>query len=90
VCAQGQASIMSLYDPDRLKNPKKKLDRRFIDYNWKDASDEIAFDLMNSGNREIAIIAHKIVSPTTKKVLDDFVSKYPSTKFILTNNLIIQ
>jgi molybdopterin-containing oxidoreductase family iron-sulfur binding subunit len=80
ICAQGQASIMSLYDPDRLKNPKKKLDRRFVDYNWKDASDEIVFDLMNSGNKEIAIISHKIVSPTTKKVLDDFASKYPSTK----------
>ena len=80
ICAQGQASIMSLYDPDRLKNPKKKLDRSFVDYNWKDASDEIIFDLMNSGNKEIAIITHKIVSPTTKKVLDDFISKYPSAK----------
>ena len=80
ICAQGQASIMSLYDPDRLKNPKKKLDLRFVDYSWKDASDEIIFDLMNAGNKEIAIIAHKIVSPTTKIVLDDFVSKYPSTK----------
>ena len=80
ICAQGQASIMSLYDPDRLKNPKKKLDRRFVDYNWKDATDEIVFDLMNAGNREIAIITHKIVSPSTKKVLDEFTSKYPSTK----------
>ena len=80
ICAQGQASIMSLYDPDRLKNPKKKLDRRFVDYNWKNADDEIMFDLMNSGNKEIAIISHKIISPTTKKVLDDFAAKYPSTK----------
>lgn len=80
ICAQGQASIMSLYDPDRLKNPRKKLDRRFVDYNWKNADDEIMFDLMNSGNKEIAIISHKIISPTTKKVLDDFAAKYPSTK----------
>lgn len=80
ICAQGQASIMNLYDPDRLKNQKKKLDRRFFDYNWKDASDEIIFDLMNSGNKEIAIITHKIISPTTKKVLDDFAAKYSSTK----------
>ena len=80
ICAQGQASIMSLYDPDRLKNPKKKLERRFVDYNWKDASDEIVFDLMNSGGKEIAFITHKVVSPTAKKVLDDFAAKYPSTK----------
>ncbi len=80
ICAHGQASIMSLYDPDRLKNPKKKNDRRFIDYNWKNANDEIIFDLMNSGNKEIAIITHKIISPTTKKVLDDFTTRYPSAK----------
>ena len=80
ICAQGQASIMSLYDPDRLKNPRKKLERRFVDYNWKNTDDEIMFDLMNSGNKEIAIITRKIVSPTTKKVLDDFAAKYPSTK----------
>jgi MoCo/4Fe-4S cofactor protein with predicted Tat translocation signal len=80
ICAQGQASIMSLYDPDRLKNPKKKLDRRFVDYNWKSATDEIVFDLINSGGKEIAIITNKIVSPSTKKVFDDFASKYPSAK----------
>ena len=80
ICAQGQASILGLYDPDRLKNPRKKLDRRFVDYNWKSANDEIMFDLMNSGNKEIAIITRKIVSPTTKKVLDEFAAKYPSTK----------
>jgi molybdopterin-containing oxidoreductase family iron-sulfur binding subunit len=80
ICAQSQASIMNLYDPDRLKNPKKKIDRRFIDYNWKDANNEIISDLMNAGKKEIALITHSIVSPTTKKVLDDFVSKYPTTK----------
>lgn len=80
ICSHGQASIMSLYDPDRLKNPKKNLNRRFVDYNWKSADDEIMLDLMNSGKKEIAIITHKIVSPTTKKVLDKFVAKYPSTK----------
>jgi len=80
ICAQGQASIMNLYDPDRLKNPKKKIGNRFSDYNWKDINSEIAFAFMNSGNKEIALISHRIVSPTTKKVLDDFAVKYPGTK----------
>ncbi len=80
ICAQGQASIMGLYDPDRLKNPKKKADGRFVDINWKSVDDEIMLDLMNAGNKEIAIITHKLISPTTKKVLDDFTLKYPSTK----------
>lgn len=80
ICAQGQASIMNLYDPDRLKNPKKKSGNVFVDYNWKDAEDEILLDLMSAGEDEIAIVSHKIISPTTKKVLDEFTSKYPSTK----------
>ena len=80
ICAQGQASIMNLYDPDRLKSPKKKLDGNFSEYKWKEATDEIVFDLMNAGSREIAIITRKIFSPTAKRVLDDFVSKYPSAK----------
>lgn len=80
ICAQGQASIMSLYDPDRLKNPKKNLDNRYLDMNWKTADEEIYFELMNAGNREVAIITNKIVSPTTKKVLDGFVEKYPAAK----------
>ena len=80
ICAQGQASIMGLYDPDRLKNPKKKADGRFVDINWKNVDDEIMLDLMNAGNKEIAIITHKLISPTTKEVIDDFIVKFPRTK----------
>jgi molybdopterin-containing oxidoreductase family iron-sulfur binding subunit len=78
ICAQCQASIMGLYDPDRLKNPKKKIDGRLVDYNWKDADSDIILDLMNAGNKEIAIIAGRIVSPTALKVLEDFKNKFPS------------
>lgn len=80
ICAQGQASIMDLYNPDRLKNPKKKLSNRFVDYYWKDADQEIILALRTAGNREIAIITDKIVSPTFLKVLDDFKSKVPNVK----------
>jgi len=71
---------MNLYDPDRLKNPKKKIGNRFADYDWKDVNNEIVAALKKSDDKEIAIISHKIVSPTTKKVLDDFISKYPNAK----------
>lgn len=80
LCAQGQASIMNLYDPDRIKNPRKNENGRFVDYNWNDVNDEILLDLMSAGDKEIAIVTGKIVSPTTKKVLEDFKEKYPSTK----------
>ncbi len=80
LCAQGQASIMNLYDPDRLKNPKKNENGRFIDYSWNDANDEIVLDLMSAGDEEIALVTGKVVSPTTVKVLNDFKEKYPTAK----------
>lgn len=80
ICAQGQASIMSLYDPDRIKNPRKKVENRFEDINWKTADEEVFFELMNAGSREIAVITNKITSPSFKKVLDDFTAKYPSAR----------
>lgn len=80
ICAQGQASIMNLYDPDRLKNPKKKIDRSFTEYNWKDSDTDIILDLSNSGGKEIAIVTGSVFSPTTKKVFDDFIKTFPSTK----------
>ena len=80
ICAQGQASIMNLYDPDRLKNPKKKIGNRFADYKWNDVNNEIVSALKNSWNKEVAIISHNIFSPTAKKVFDDFISKYPNAK----------
>ncbi len=80
ICAQGQASIMDLYNPDRLKNPKKKLSNRFVEYNWKDADKEIIEALINAGDKEIAIVTNQITSPTFFKVLGDFKSKYPTMK----------
>ena len=80
ICAQGQASIMDLYSPERLKNPKKKLSNRFVDYNWKDADKEIIEALKNAGDKEIAIVTNKIASPTYFKVLADFKTKYPTAK----------
>ena len=80
ICAQGQAGIMDLYNPDRLKNPKKKLSNRFVDYNWKDADKEIIEALKNADDKEIAIVTNQITSPTFFNVLNDFKTKYPSAK----------
>ncbi len=80
-CARCQASILSLYDPERLQEPLKKTKSgNFINAVWKVADDDVIDALRNAGNKQIAIIAKSINSPSGKKVLDDFVSKYPTTK----------
>ena len=78
ICSKGQASILNLYDPERLKEPK--ISGRKTD--WLNADKEIISLLENSkkNNKQIAIITSEVVSPTIKKLFDDFQSKYPSTK----------
>jgi len=80
ICSQGQASIMALYDPDRLKSPKRKNGNKFDDAEWQEVDEKIVSALSSVGSKEIAIITKEIVSPTQNDVLNDFVKKYPTTK----------
>jgi molybdopterin-containing oxidoreductase family iron-sulfur binding subunit len=81
ICTKGQADILNLYDPERLSHPMKKgNDGSFNKTDWVRVDDEIMGILQGSRGKEIAIITHTIVSPTAKKVLDDFVTKYPNAK----------
>jgi MoCo/4Fe-4S cofactor protein with predicted Tat translocation signal len=80
ICSFGQAGIMALYDPDRIKTPLRRIGNRFEDSNWKQVDDEIILSLSSIGNKEIAIITNQIVSPTQNEVLKDFIKKYPSAK----------
>ncbi len=80
ICAKGQANILNLYDPERLKNPLKQRDGIFNSVNWKTANDDILAALSFAGSKEIAIVTNTITSPTSLKVFEDFKVKYPSTK----------
>ncbi|MFC2103005.1 TAT-variant-translocated molybdopterin oxidoreductase [Bacteroidota bacterium] len=80
ICAQGQAGIMGLYDPDRIKSPMSKRGNGFIDADWQEIDDEIILALSTVGNSEIAIITNRIVSPTENEVLNNFIEEYPSAK----------
>ncbi len=78
ICAKGHASILSLYDPERLKEPK------FGNQNisWEEADSKI-IDALNSAvknGKQIAFFTDKLFSPTTKKIIDEFIKKYPTTK----------
>lgn len=91
ICSKGQANILNLYDPERLKEPLRKKNQSLTAINWKTADDEIMAALMFAGTQEIALVTHTITSPTVKKLLDDFVKTYPSTKiysYELFNNSI--
>jgi Fe-S-cluster-containing dehydrogenase component/anaerobic selenocysteine-containing dehydrogenase len=81
ICTKGQADILNLYDPERLAQPMKKgSGGSLYKIDWVRVDAEILGILEDSRGKEIALITHSIVSPTTKKVLNDFKTKYPNAK----------
>ncbi len=91
ICAKGQASILNLYDPERLSEPMRLRNNILTGTNWKTANDDIIAALSLAGSKEIAIITNTITSTTALKVLEDFKNKYPTTKiysYELFNDLV--
>lgn len=83
ICAKGQASILNLYDPNRLRKPHYgSASNTVSSLRWNDADTEIIRRLENAvtSGKEIALVTRTVTSPTTKKVLDDFKVKYPTAK----------
>ena len=79
--AKAQAAILGLYDPERLQQPLKKNNYgEFIKTSWQNIDNEISVALKKISDQEISIISHKIISPTTSKILSDFQKKYSTTK----------
>ncbi len=92
ICARGQASILNMYDPGRLKDPVFSSDRQnHKNISWQDADDKIIAELKSASasGKEIAVISGKITSPSYQRVLTDFTAAYPAAKvysYELINN----
>ena len=78
--ARIQASVLSLYDIDKLKGPR----RGATDIDWATADREIINQLDSVAGKggAIRIVTSSLLSPTTKAVVADFVAKYPTTRHI--------
>ncbi len=78
--ARAQASVLSLYDNDKIKQPKLNgKDETF------DKVDDYVLNALttaqNSGKR-IVLLSHSFASPTFKKLFADFKAKYPSAELV--------
>lgn len=78
LCTTGQASILNLYDPDRLQYPLKGKSK--TDWNEVDSAVISSFKKSISEGKEIAVLTGLITSPTTSKLLNDFVNAYPTSR----------
>ena len=80
VNARVQASVLSLYDNNRLQGPKSANNN----ISWENIDKEIKLKLTDAATKQgkIRIVSSTIVSPSTKKVIADFTTKYPTTKHV--------
>lgn len=87
--AKTQASIMGLYEPNRIQKPSRRSESElvlykntFVDDTWENIDKDIISSLKaaSTSGKEIAILTGSVTSVTYKKLLEDFVAAYPTTK----------
>lgn len=81
--ARVQASVLSLYDSDKVRGPLVKADGGFKPTSWEDADKQILSKLNTVGGKKIVILTSSMPSPTTKKLVQDFKTKYPTAEHIV-------
>ena len=74
------ASVLSLYDSARLRNPYK--DQKESSWNAVDKDIKDKLESLSASNGNIVILTSSVCSPSTKKSIADFTIKYPSTKHV--------
>ncbi len=77
---QAQASVLDLYDINRLKNPVKDGG----DAGWSEVDNFVKTELaaIKAGGKNIRIISSTVTSPSTLAVIADFITEYPTAKHV--------
>ncbi len=83
--ARAQASVLSLYDGARYKSPKKGKDP----IGWDVADKEIGEKLKSiaTAGGKIVLFSSSIISPSTKAVIADFKTAYPTTEHLVYDGI---
>ncbi len=91
LCAVGQASVLGLYDSQRLKNPLKQ----GKDSAWEQVDREIAGRLQQfrSEHGAIRVLTGTIISPTLRAMIAKFLTQFPNARHVeydpLSNSAIL-
>jgi Fe-S-cluster-containing dehydrogenase component/anaerobic selenocysteine-containing dehydrogenase len=77
--ARVQASVLSLYDQARLREPMKDGQST----TWQSVDQEITGKLKSIGSGKIVILSPSVISPSTRKAIEDFKAVYPSAEWVV-------
>ena len=79
--ARAQASVLSLYDNDKVKAPALNEEEQ-TDFNKVDDFVLKGLAESHANGKKIVVLSHSFPSPTFKKLFGDFKTKYPSAELI--------
>ena len=78
--ARVHASVLSLYDVKRLQGPKAN----GSDITWEDLNLQVGAKLkaLAATGKEVVLLTQTFASPTTSKIVSDFVAVFPNVKHV--------
>ncbi|KUJ57749.1 TAT-variant-translocated molybdopterin oxidoreductase [Chryseobacterium aquaticum] len=78
--ARAQASVLSLYDNDKVKQPK--LDGKDETFDKVDDFVIKGLEEAKASGKRIVLLSHSFASPTFKKLFTEFKAKYPTAELV--------
>jgi molybdopterin-containing oxidoreductase family iron-sulfur binding subunit len=81
VNARVLASVLSLYDNNRLRHPLEK--GKQTDFKTLDSKVVAKLNEINANGGKIVILTGTLASPSTDKLIADFKAKYPTTEHVV-------
>ncbi|MGH1518728.1 TAT-variant-translocated molybdopterin oxidoreductase [Chryseobacterium sp. JK1] len=78
--ARAQASVLSLYDNDKVKQPK--LDGKDETFDKVDSFVLKGLEEAKASGKKIVLLSHSFASPTFKKLFAEFKAKYPTAELV--------
>ncbi|KRB54436.1 TAT-variant-translocated molybdopterin oxidoreductase [Flavobacterium sp. Root186] len=79
--ARIHASILSLYDSGRLKEPKK--DGKNISWSTVDLEIKSALAKAKTKGGQVVLLTNTLASPSTEKLIGEFIAKNPNAKHVV-------
>jgi molybdopterin-containing oxidoreductase family iron-sulfur binding subunit len=79
--ARVHASVLSLYDSLRLQNPK--IDGKNSSWTEVDAQVKASLAEAKASGKQVVLLTNTLASPSTERLIADFISKNPTAKHIV-------
>ncbi len=85
LCAQGQASILNLYDPDRLKFAVANQNGKTSEIKWADLDAKVQAELsvVSQKGQSIYLLTGSKIGPSTSKLIEEFSKAYSQVQHVI-------